>query len=93
MEHVEERAGWSKMVLAERNDGAHEWLQATYLCATRMEATTVESFKMPSQLRRGTKVLVRRELTVYGAQNGQMFVVFNWRVSEPFYRIDRFSDG
>ena len=81
------------MVLSERDDGAHEWLQAAYLCPTRMEATTLEIFKMPSQLRRGTEALVRRELTVYGAQNGQMFVVFDWRVSDPFYRIDRFSDG
>lgn len=93
MDNLDEFLGWSKMVLSERDDGAHEWLHAIYRCLTRSEAITLEVSKMPTYLRRGTEVLTRRETSVYGAQNGCMFVVFDWRVTEPFQPIDTFSES
>jgi hypothetical protein len=92
MESTEHVVGWSKKVLSERGDGAHEWLDALYCCRTHVEAVTLQSCHSPTHVKRGGEVLLRRGATVYGSAEGHMFVVFEWRNNDPLLPLDSFDE-
>lgn len=79
--------GWSKKVLAERDDGKHEWLNALYFCRTHVEAITLQSYCSPTHLKRGSESIMRHDTAVYSSESGRMYVVFDWRTSENFVPI------
>lgn len=84
MAQLDEFFGWAKKVLGERSDGEHEWLDALYCCRSQVEAVTLQSCRQPTHVKRGDEVLLSRGGTVYQGENGDMFVVFDWRAPDAF---------
>lgn len=84
MDQSDDFFGWAKKVLSERSDGTHEWLDAYYCCRTQVEAVTLQSCHSPTHIKRDDEVLLNRGGTVYQCENGDMFVVFDWRASDAF---------
>lgn len=79
--------GWLKLVLSERSDGTHVWLDAYYCCRTEVEAVTLQSCFSPTHVKQDDEVLLHRGSTVYQAENGEMFVVFDWRAPDAFISL------